>query len=64
MTDIQLRLDQMEEKIASPSFQKNRGRANEVNYWVFDYDPKYELDVRERIAQLEERHLSGADLFF
>ena len=31
------RLDAMELEIRKPIFRKNRGRANEVNYWVFDY---------------------------
>lgn len=37
------RLDQMEIAIHKPSFHKDRGRANEVNYWVFDYPPQKEL---------------------
>lgn len=34
------RLDAMELEIRKPIFRKNRGRANEVNYWVFDYPPE------------------------
>ena len=43
------RLDQMESAIRKPSFRQSSGRANEVNYWVFDYPPEKELEVRERV---------------
>jgi hypothetical protein len=43
------RLDEMEVAIRKPSFRQSSGRANEVNYWVFDYPPEKELEVRERI---------------
>lgn len=57
------RLDQMEIQIHKPSFRQNRGRANEVNYWVFDYPPHRELEVRERIAQMKEKNRNGRDEF-
>ena len=38
------RLDEMELAIHKPSFRKGTGRANEVNYWVFDYPPEGELE--------------------
>lgn len=57
------RLDQMEAEIRKPSFRKNRGRANEVNYWVFDYPPQRELEVRERIEYLKEKNGRGNDDF-
>ena len=34
------RLDEMEAAIRKTSFRKGTGRANEVNYWVFDYPPE------------------------
>lgn len=34
--DLSQRLDEMELAIHKPSFRKGTGRANEVNYWVFD----------------------------
>lgn len=39
MASIAERLDQMEASIKKPLFRQTRGKANEVNYWVFDYDP-------------------------
>ena len=47
------RLDAMELEIRKPIFRKNRGRANEVNYWVFDYPPEKELEVRAVFPQDE-----------
>ena len=57
------RLDRMEEEIHKPSFRRNRGRANEVNYWVFDYPPQKELEVRERIAYMKAKNDRGNDDF-
>ena len=37
MSNIEKRLDQMEMLIKKPSFRQTKGKANEVNYWVFDY---------------------------
>ena len=34
--DLSQRLDEMELAIHKPSFRKGTGRANEVNYWVFE----------------------------
>ena len=53
------RLDEMEAAIRKTSFRKGTGRANEVNYWVFDYPPEKELEViaevsREEIEQMQE----------
>ena len=45
MAGLQERLDQMEAAIHKPSFRESSGRANEVNYWVFDYDPAKELEL-------------------
>lgn len=56
MTSIEERLDQMELAIHRPSFRQNKGRANEVNYWVFDYMPDKELTVRERIDYLKQKN--------
>lgn len=63
MADIMERLDKMEEAIKKPSFRQSSGRANEVNYWVFDYPPEYELEVRERIKYMQNRNSKGAEDF-
>lgn len=61
MASITERLDQMEASIRKPSFRQTKGKANEVNYWVFDYDPKDELAVREHIECLKNKNLKGTD---
>ena len=52
MTELAQRLDEMETAIRKPSFRSGRGRANEVNYWIFDYPSDREMEVRERIKYL------------
>lgn len=59
--DLKERLDLMEDAVRNPSFRKATGRANEVNYWVFDYPPERELEVRERIRRMSERNQRGTD---
>lgn len=61
--DLSQRLDEMELAIHKPSFRKGTGRANEVNYWVFDYPPEKELEVRERVEYLKNKNDRGDDDF-
>ena len=63
MADLIERLDEMEAAIRKPSFRQSSGRANEVNYWVFDYPPERELEVRERIEYLKNKNQKGTDGF-
>lgn len=63
MADLTARLNEMETAIRKPSFRQSNGRANEVNYWVFDYPPERELEVRERIAYLKNKNQGGTDGF-
>ena len=59
--DLTARLDAMEAAIKKPSFRQSSGKANEVNYWIFDYPPEKELEVRERIAYMKNKNLKGND---
>jgi hypothetical protein len=59
MVPIQERLDQLELEIKKPRFRQNRGKANEVNYWVFDYDPKKELEVRQWVDYMQHKNAKG-----
>ncbi|MCD7808716.1 MAG: DUF1788 domain-containing protein [Erysipelotrichaceae bacterium] len=52
MNNLEDRLDAMKEKISSVEFQKNLGSANEVSYFVFDYDPSDEIFVRDYVTKL------------
>ena len=63
MADLVERLYAMELEIKKDRFRKSFGRANEVNYWIFDYPPEKELEVRERIAYLKKKNKNGADDF-
>ena len=56
MAGLQERLDAMEAAIHKPSFRASSGRANELNNWVFDYDPAKELEVRERIKYMKRKN--------
>ena len=59
--DLTARLDAMEAAIKKPSFRQSSGKANEVNYWIFDYPPEKELEVRERIEYMKNKNLKGTD---
>lgn len=63
MAGIEERLVQMEFLIKKPSFRQTKGKANEVNYWVFDYAPEDELVVRKTISSLKDKNLKGSDGF-
>lgn len=60
MADQNKRLDEMERAIKNPAIRQSSGRANEVNYWVFDYPPEYELVVRNRIEYLKNKYSNGS----
>ena len=57
---LEERLDILELKIDEPTFRQTSGKANEVNYWVFDYDPKDEITVRAFIDRLQNKHSEHA----
>ena len=63
MADLNKRLDEMEAAIKKPSFRTSSGRANEVNYWIIDYPPERELEVRERIEYMKKKNSKGTDDF-
>ena len=63
MAGITERLDAMEAEIRKPRFRESTGMANEVNYWVFDYPPEKELEVRERIEYMKKKNQKGVDGF-
>lgn len=55
MMTLNKRLDLIEEKILAPSFRTGRGTANEVNFWIFDYDAEDEMAVRAHVEYLTGR---------
>lgn len=60
--DISVRLDRLEDKIRETDFRTANGKANEVNYWVFDYPPECELAVRARLAEMVEKTVKKISL--
>ena len=41
------RFKELIKKIKSDEFYNNRGLANEVPFYIFDYNSKYELEIRD-----------------
>lgn len=57
------RLDKIWDRISDKDFLANRGVANEVRYYVFDYEPCDELIVRDKIKALKKQNIPDADGF-
>lgn len=55
MKTIYQRLDAIIPKITDKSFSENKGLGNEIGYYIFDYNPKYELLVREHIKFIKHK---------
>lgn len=57
---IQENLNKIQEIISDKKFLNNKGLGNEISFYIFDYDPKYEILVRKQIEKtienLKERH--------
>lgn len=49
------RLNLIEDKISEKSFRENKGLGNEVGYYIFDYNPKDELFVRNHVQYLKDK---------
>lgn len=50
--DLRRRLQSIKEKITQPTFLENRGLGNEIGFYIFDYEPKDELLVRDHVNYL------------
>ena len=57
------RLYKIWSRISDDDFLANKGVANEVRYYVFDYEPVDELIVRDKIKQLKNKNKPDADGF-
>lgn len=44
------RLNQILPRITSPEFLANKGLGNEIGFWIFDYPPERELDLRAFVS--------------
>lgn len=61
--EFQDRLDAIWNRISSREFLENKGVANEVRYYVFDYEACDELIMRQRIKDLLARNNPETDGF-
>lgn len=55
MKTIRERLDEILPKITNLSFRENKGLGNEIGYHIFDYEPEYEMLVRDHVAFLKSQ---------
>lgn len=55
------RLDLIKPKILQDNFKLGRGIANEINFWIFEYDPEDEMTVRAYINNLSQNINSERD---
>ena len=55
MKDIHQRLSEIKEKITEESFRENKGLGNEIGFHIFDYEPEYEMLVRDYIYNLKRQ---------
>lgn len=63
MKTIHERLDAIIPEIQKKSFRENKGLGNEVGFYIFDYEPEYEMLVRDYIEFLVEKFKSGSGGF-
>lgn len=61
--EIKEKLDSIWNRISDKEFLANKGVANEVRYYVFDYDACDELIVRNKIDALKRQNKPDADGF-
>lgn len=59
MKTIFERLDAIIPEIEKKSFRENRGLGNEVGYYIFDYEPNYELIIRDYVRHIKEKINGG-----
>ncbi len=61
MMSLDERLDKAEKMIQDPAFRDNKGLGNEVGYYIFDYPPEKELQIRERIEYIKKKNENSSD---
>lgn len=59
MKTLDDRLAMIEEVISDEDFRKNKGLSNEVGYYIFDYEAKEELKVRDYIEDLRKMNIKN-----
>ena len=49
MITFKSRLDKIIDRLISDEFLSNTGLGNEIGFYIFDYPPEYEIEMREHI---------------
>lgn len=50
--DFRERLNRILPRLTSEGFLHNKGLGNEIGFWIFDYPPEREMDVRGFVEQV------------
>ncbi len=53
-SELQQRLNQIQEKITSEEFLTGKRLGGDLSFWIFDYAPQHELQVRDYIEFLKQ----------
>lgn len=54
-SDLHYRLNQLPDRLLKPDVLEGKGLGNEIGFFVFDYDPAKELDVRAFLPSLQRQ---------
>ena len=54
LNDVYDRLQKIIDKVKTEKFIQGRGLGNEISYYIFDYDPKEELVVRQYVQYIKK----------
>lgn len=46
------RWNKVKDRLLSTELLENKGLGNEIGFYIFDYDPEFELDIREGLETL------------
>jgi len=49
MLSFKSRLDKILDRLVSDEFLNNTGLGNEIGFYIFDYPPEYEIEMRDHI---------------
>lgn len=55
---LNARFERLKLRLEKQSFQENEGLSNEVGYYIFDYQSKNELEIRDYIKKLQDTPLA------
>ena len=56
------RLNQILPKIVSDDFLSSKGPGNEIGFWIFDYPPEREMEMRDFLTRLDAEEILGTHL--